>query len=497
MSNKDTLRKQWEEIMDKCYRDQSGQLPGKTIVFAMTQEHALRLQDVFDEMYPQFPNLVRVITHKSEYRGQLVTAASSMHDMPRIALSVDMLDTGIDVPEVINLVFMKPVQSRIKLEQMIGRGTRCHAACHFLERLPGGIKSEFLVIDFWENEFNKAPDEAQAQELPVLVALFNTRLRLLESYLGEQESQECKDLIASLREQIGRIPKESFSVRKVLPEIEEAFSDAFWGYLLPSKLDFLRLKVGPLLRLAPEVDVAAETFHHKIERLKLALRSGRDPAALVTSIVEDAASLPEFVILDDRLSSLVKGCTPNNLAQAKPAELSRIAAGLAPQMKYRRRVSSFLMLDLPDRIDLSGYILLTQSGEQVYVKEYRLRVEKRILAIVESHPALQAIGRGETPDDRLLLDLERTLQAGAGSQRPGADPAEHPPGVRRAGGELPGLPAPGAGAGRHPRLRRGGAAPVPAVHHPTRLRRRPDPLPAGGAVGVPAEAPPGAGRPVC
>jgi type I restriction enzyme R subunit len=197
----------------------------------------------------------------------------------------------------------------------------------------------------------------------------------------------------------------------VLPEIEEAFRDAFWGYLLPAKLDFLRLKVGPLLRLAPDVDVSAETFHHKIERLKLAQRTGRDATALVQSIVEDVASLPDFALEDSMLAPLVKTCTPNHLAQAQPAELSRIAAGLAPQMKNRRKVSSFLVLDLPDRIDLSGYILLTQSGEQVYVKEYRLRVEARILALVENHPALQAIGRGEMPDDRLLLDLERTLQA--------------------------------------------------------------------------------------
>ena len=140
-----------------------------------------------------------------------------------------MLDTGIDVPEVVNLVFMKPVQSRIKLEQMIGRGTRSNAACRFPARLPGGIKREFQVIDFWENDFNKAPEEVQAQELPVLVALFNTRLQLLETYLGEQEDPGCQGVIADLRAQVGRIPKESFSVRRVLPEIEDAFTRRLLG----------------------------------------------------------------------------------------------------------------------------------------------------------------------------------------------------------------------------------------------------------------------------
>lgn len=408
VSNRDTLRRQWEEIMEECYKDQSGQLPGKTIVFAMTQEHALRLQDAFDEMYPQFPNLTRVITHKSEYRGQLVKNFKQ-EDLPRIAISVDMLDTGVDVPEVVNLVFMKPVQSRIKLEQMIGRGTRPNAACRFPERLPGGVKKEFLVIDFWENEFQKSPEEAQAQELPVLVSLFNTRLKLLETYLGEQNNPNCQALIQVMQAQVNRIPQDSFTVRRALPEIEDVFTDIFWGYLVPSKIDFLRWKVGPLLRLAPDVDVSAETFRHKIERLQLAQRLGKNVSDLVQSVVEDAATLPDFVVQDPALAPLVRQCTPNTLSQASPEELNQIAAGLAPQMKNKRSVRSFLTLDLPDRIDLSGYILLTQSGEQVYVKEYRQRVEARILSIMENHPAIQAIGAGKTPDDLLLLDLERTL----------------------------------------------------------------------------------------
>ena len=128
VSNADTLRKQWQEIMDVCRKDELGQLPGKTIVFAMTQDHALRLAAAFEEMYPQFPGLAQVITYKSEYKGTLIDTFKK-ESFPRIAISVDMLETGVNVPEAVNLVFMWPVQSRIKLEQMIGRGTCNHAAC--------------------------------------------------------------------------------------------------------------------------------------------------------------------------------------------------------------------------------------------------------------------------------------------------------------------------------------------------------------------------------
>ncbi|MCP4594030.1 MAG: DEAD/DEAH box helicase family protein, partial [bacterium] len=111
VTNRDTLRQQWQEIVDVCYKDRSG-LPGKTIVFALTHEHAMRLHEVFEEMYPHYHDLARVITYQIKYaRGKI--KAFKTESKPRIAISVDMLETGIDVPEAVNLVFMRPIRSRI------------------------------------------------------------------------------------------------------------------------------------------------------------------------------------------------------------------------------------------------------------------------------------------------------------------------------------------------------------------------------------------------
>jgi type I restriction enzyme, R subunit len=408
VSNKDTLRKQWEEIWEVCRKDSSGQLPGKTIVFAMTQEHALRLQQTLDEMYPQFPGLARVITHKSEYRGTLVEAFKKKNQ-PRIAISVDMLDTGIDVPEVVNLVFMKPVQSPIKLQQMIGRGTRVQAACRDLSLLPNFEKKDFLILDFWENNFSRDAKEVADNNTPVLVTIFNTRLKLLETYLKEQKNADCQQVIADLREQIQQIPREAFTIRKHLPEIEEAWTDAFWNYLVPSKIEFLKLKVAPHLRLVPGVDVAAATFTSKVERLKLLKRSGREAEAVIQSIAEDAAILPDFVVDDPKCQPHVRKCIPEELKDASLADLTELRDALAPQMRYKRRLDTFLQLDLLDDIALRGYVILTRSGEKIYVAEYREKVEKRILELVANHATIQAIQRGETIDDWQLLELERTL----------------------------------------------------------------------------------------
>ncbi len=310
---------------------------------------------------------------------------------------------------------MKPVQSPIKLQQMIGRGTRSEAACTFFDRLPEGGKKEFLIIDFWENNFSKEAEEVVDTSVPVLVTIFNTRLRLLETYLGDQENPDCKSIIADLRAQVEQIPRSAYTVKRVLPEIAEAWEDSFWGYLIPGKLDFLKLKVAPLLRLVPGVDVAEATFISKVERLKLQLRTGKNPSETAQSIAEDASLLPDFVLQDAQLKEQVKLCTPEGLVHASPAELDQIRDKLAPQMKNKRRTSSFPELDLPDFVEMSGYILLTQSGEHVYVAEYRRRVEQRILELVASHPTIQAISRGEKVDDWQLLDLERTLQNELGS----------------------------------------------------------------------------------
>lgn len=414
VSNKDTLRKQWEEIMEVCLKDQSGQLPGKTIIFAMTKAHAHRIAEVFEEMYPQHVGVAQVITSTTErvrdgsYGDGLITKFKR-NDLARIAVSVDMLDTDVDIPEVVNLVFMKPVQSRIKLWQIIGRGTRNHQACKFFDRLPEGRKTEFKVIDFWQNDFNKQADDRVPSEVPVLVSIFNTRLKLLASLLYDRESTTFKQTVVDLRAMLDRIPQDSFPVRKVWREIEQAWENSFWTLITPAKIDFLRLKVGPLLRFAANVDVAAETFAHKVERLKLQILSGQPSPQLLHAIAEDVSLLPEIEQLVERLPS-AKLALSNALAKAEPGQLTRLIADLAPMMKNRRnRPSAFLKIDLPDFIETRGYISIGEGGQQIHVEEYRRRVDSRIMQIVETHPALAAIRDGREVTDEQLVDLERTL----------------------------------------------------------------------------------------
>ena len=419
VSNRDTLRKQWEEIMETCLKDQSGQLPGKMIVFAMTKKHAHRIAEVFEEMYPQHVGVAQIITSTTErvrdgsYGDGLITKFKK-NNLPRIAISVDMLDTGIDVPEVVNLVFMKPVQSRIKLWQMIGRGTRNQQACKYLDRLPNGKKTEFKIIDFWQNDFNKKADDKPPIDMPVLVSVFNTRLKILERHLPDHTAEAFRQAITDLRSMMARIPRDSFPVKKVWLQVAQAWEDDFWTLITPSKLDFLRLHVAPLLRFAADVDVAAETFTHKMERLKLQILQTTPSPQLLQSIAEDVSLLPD-IAERVRFSPSAALALSADLATATPAQLSQIIRDLAPQMKNRRdRPSAFLNIDLPDFIATHGYISVGEGGHQILIEEYKRRVDARVLEIVEKHPALAALRAGRESTDDQLVDLERTLHCELG-----------------------------------------------------------------------------------
>jgi type I restriction enzyme R subunit len=274
-----------------------------------------------------------------------------------------------------------------------------------------------LIIDFWENNFSKDPQAQPPQSLPVLVTIFNTRLQLLGLYLDDQAAGEAQAIIADLRGQIAQIPVDSYSVKKVYPDIQEAWDDSFWRYLTADKLEFLKLRVGPLLRYVSGVEVQAATFTSKVERLKLNILSGKDPTASAQSIAEDVGRLPKFVFQDPQRREPARLCLSPGLKTASPAELNRVITALADQMKNRRaRPNTFLELDLLDWVDTRGYILLTERGQPLYVEEYRRQVDQRVLELVIDHPVIAAIERGEPVSDAQLLDLERTLRGTLGGE---------------------------------------------------------------------------------
>lgn len=415
VTNQDTLFKQWDELMGMLHRDASGQLPAKTIVFAITQKHALRLEEAFNEMYPEHRGqLARVITSGVERAKDLLDKFKK-EDLPRIAISVDMLDTGVDVPEIMNLAFMKPVGSQIKFWQMIGRGTRPLEACKHRHWLPDSKKDNFLIVDFWENfeHFNMMPKEENgARQIPVLVTIFNTRLSKLEILINDQAAEDFLSIVRNCREAIARIPFDSFTVKKHLKDIRDVWTDDFWQYLNPQKIELLRMKVAPLLRFVPDVNLDEAFFTSKMERVGLALLQKKDTAVLIDSIREDVSLLPSNIAQVQEKILLKEAVLSNKFwEQATLKTIDSARSALAPLMKYKRDKQPIVIeLGLDDVIDSRKWVVVRKDGQKIMVEEYRKKVEEKIEQLAAQHPTIKRLRQGDAVNIEDLLQLEQTLE---------------------------------------------------------------------------------------
>ncbi|MFF7185076.1 DEAD/DEAH box helicase family protein [Streptomyces sp. NPDC008222] len=191
--NAPTVEKALEVLMRHGLRVEGGDRLGKTIVFAKNNKHALFIEECYHLHYPQGAgNDARVITYQEKNPQQLIDDFSDPAKAPDIAISVDMLDTGIDVPEVLNLVLFKPVYSRTKFWQMIGRGTRLRENIHG----PGRDKDGFHVFDLCGNAefFNQELDRAPARQAPTLTEkLLRRRLDLIRTLDRRQAPDPAQD----------------------------------------------------------------------------------------------------------------------------------------------------------------------------------------------------------------------------------------------------------------------------------------------------------------
>jgi type I restriction enzyme, R subunit len=215
--NKDTVDKVLEHVMTRGLKVAGGDRLGKTLIFAKNQQHADFIADRFNANYPHYRGeFARVITFKTEYAQSLIDTFSNKEKSPHIAISVDMLDTGIDVPEVLNLVFFKLVRSKTKFWQMVGRGTRL---CPDLFG-PGQHKAFFYLFDYCQNL------EYFSQDIPATEGmvgaslgkrLFNARLELLAAL----DSTSHKEFVTAVKEALATYggPSTKEEVRRSIAEL--------------------------------------------------------------------------------------------------------------------------------------------------------------------------------------------------------------------------------------------------------------------------------------
>ncbi|MDC1384407.1 DEAD/DEAH box helicase family protein [Crocinitomicaceae bacterium] len=234
--NKDTVNKVLDAMMTQGLKIEGGDKLGRTIIFAVNQKHAKFIVDCFTERYPEQPSgFISMIHNEVSHAQSLIDAFCDHHkeNNPQIAVSVDMMDTGIDAPRVLNLVFFKVVRSYSKFWQMIGRGTRL---CPDIFG-PNQPKEQFLIFDVCGNfEFfdtNKKGLETKVSK-PITQQIFESRVHLsrLLAETGEIEDVELsKNLLDIVHLAVSSLDKGRFQVDMQLRHVDEFKSRSRWNNL--------------------------------------------------------------------------------------------------------------------------------------------------------------------------------------------------------------------------------------------------------------------------
>ncbi|MBK7809769.1 MAG: DEAD/DEAH box helicase family protein [Saprospiraceae bacterium] len=292
--NSDTVDKVIGHLMEHGIKVEGGDKLAKTIIFARSHFHAKFIEERFNKQYPAYKgDFLEVIDYREEYRYDLLNKFKVKTKLPQIAVSVDMLDTGIDVPEVCNLVFFKPVRSSVKFWQMVGRGTRL---CKDLFAL-NVDKKEFVIFDFCENFefFNTHPKGIDGKNSKTLSQrLFELRLRLAFALLGQEES-EIKEygqsIIDQLVKQTQALNGESFIVRQHW-EVVEKYRDAnAWNALSDLDIKELHDHIAPLM-LETDQDELAKRFDALMLDIQLSVLKGeKKQMTLIQKVISTAGKL--------------------------------------------------------------------------------------------------------------------------------------------------------------------------------------------------------------
>jgi type I restriction enzyme R subunit len=312
--NDDTIDKALEILMEFGLKVDGGDRLGKTIIFARNHNHAEKILAQFDKNYPHYNGkFAKLISCKDDYAQSLIDEFSKKDSDVAIAVSVDMLDTGVDVPEVVNLVFFKPVYSRVKFNQMIGRGTRL---CLDLFA-PGADKTEFLIFDLCRNfeYFEQQVKETDPKAAEGLATkLFKTRLALFQAIKEQPELKVLRTEIGDrLHEYVTSMEPENFMVRRHLKEVETFSQRENWQNFTPQQLRTLEEAIAPLPNGLPKEKPETRRFDLLCLQIQLSILKQN----------------PNFITLRDKVRDLLSNLeTKINIPMVK-AQLPLIEEAIA------------------------------------------------------------------------------------------------------------------------------------------------------------------------
>lgn len=310
--NEDTIRQVLHIVMTEGIKIDYGQKLGKTIIFAKNHDHAEKILEIFNKNYPHLNGFAQVIDNRINYAQTLIDEFSEPNKLPQIAISVDMMDTGIDVPEVLNLVFFKKVMSYAKFWQMIGRGTRL---CPGL--IDGEDKSKFYIFDFCGNFefFRMSKGKPTANMIALQGAIFNLQFDI--AYKLQALEYQVDRLIAyrnaMVKMMIGKVqelPRENFAVRQHLKYVDLYSVEENYQTLTYEDTLIVREELAPLI-LPNDDEASAVRFDALMYGIELAYLVGKKYGKARSDLfkhvsgIANVANIPEIKVQAELIDKIL------------------------------------------------------------------------------------------------------------------------------------------------------------------------------------------------
>lgn len=410
--NEDTVDKVLQTLMKEGRKVAGGDRLGKTIVFAKNNKHAEFIERRFNANYPEYKgHFGRIITYKTTYAQSLIDSFSDPAKLPQIAISVDMLDTGIDVPDVVNLVFFKPVHSRTKYWQMVGRGTRLRPDLYG----PGDDKKDFVIFDVCQNieYFNEDYPSAEASAGVSLGArLFNARIALLagidEAPADDDLTALRDDIAARMHFQVSGMSMANFLVRPKRAAVERFGELAAWsGMSGEDYADAAELAGLPSAEDVRDTDEQAKRFDLFALRAQLGvltadagLEAARKRIQAIANALAEQKSIPKVA---ENLELIA--------AVASDEWWEDVTAPMLEMMRKRLR-GLVSLIDTADRaIVYTDFTDTAGDGYEVALKHVaagvdRARFREKALAFLRDHSEHMTLAKLRLGHQLTELDLE-------------------------------------------------------------------------------------------
>ncbi len=336
--NIDTIKKVLNILMTKGLTVDYGNKIGKSIVFAKSHDHAEKILEVFNQEYPHLNGYAKVIDNYMTYAQSAIDEFSDPSKLPQIAISVDMLDTGIDVPEVLNLVFFKKVMSKAKFWQMIGRGTRL---CPGL--LDGKDKDKFYIFDFCGNFdfFRMSEGKEVPNTIAVQGAIFNLEFEIVYklqdlNYQTERLTEYRNMLIDHMTGKVRELKKDNFAVRQHLKYVELYANRNNYQGLTYGDTVLVKTELAPLI-LPEDYDAKALRFDALMYGIELAYLIGKKYSRGIHDLVRKVDALTSVGTIPEvqQQSELIEKILHTDyLDRADINEFENIREKLRDLMKY-------------------------------------------------------------------------------------------------------------------------------------------------------------------